>query len=321
MPNTLDPNSLALREGLANIAVEFQNEETIWRGVAPVIRVSQRSGTYRRYDEDTNFNQTEDALGTLTKANEIMIGHSQDNYSVKDRGLAAWVPQSSIDEAEAADEDPIDPLGRAEVLIRRQLENRHEKRVADSLFVAATYPAGFKATLSGSDQFSHADAKPIDRILTSMDIPLQRPNTLVFGAETWRAFRTNPSVVATIFPAGGNAGEGGMVTSAAVLNALRDEGIERILIGRRRLNTAKPGATPVYARIWGKHCLLAYVDPSPTAETYTFAGTFVETLTNPTIDFDEQVGVKGSYRVQDAWNEDVQLIAAKAAYFLENATA
>ena len=321
MAETFDVNDVAIRDGLAQIAVEHKNDGLIWREVAPVIKVSQRSGSYRVYDESTNFDQTPDTLNSLAKANEIEIKHSDQNYSVQSRGLAAIVPEETIVEAQASGEDIIDPLGKAIIQVRTQLENRHEKRVADVVFAAANYGSSYKATLSGTSQWSHASAKPISAILTAMDVPLTRPNTLVLGSDTWRGMRTNPEVVAAIYPAGGNAANGGMVTSAALLAALRDEGLERVLIGRARVNTAKPGATPVYARAWGKLALLAYVNSNPAKDDFTFAATFSEMLTNPTIVFDEQMGEKGAYRVQDAWNEDVEMIASAAGYLWVDAVA
>lgn len=321
MAATFDVNDVALRDGLANIGVNYKNEGAIWDQVAPVVRVSQRSGKYRTYDEASEFNIPDDTLSDLAKANEITLSHADSNYSVNDHGLAAYVPQSTIDEAQADSGDLIDPLGRAEMLIRQQLSNKHEKRVADVAFAAGTYASGYKTTLSGTSQWSHASSFPISAIIAGLDIPLQRPNTLILGSDVWKAMRTHAQVVSTIYPMGGNAASGGLPTANALLEALRDEGITKVLIGRSRINTANPGQTPSYSRVWGKLALAAYIDPNPTPDSFTFMATFAETLSNPTIAFDEQMGVKGAYRVQDTWNEDVVLVASKAAYLWVDAVA
>ena len=315
MPYTFDPNDVHIQQALTTISQAYRNEETIWREVAPLVSVDKRSDKYYVFDEMEMFANGRDNTAPNADANEIVQRFSDDNYSVNDRALGAYV---SVETLENAD-DQIRPEGRAVEGIRRRLELNHELRVASGVFTAAAHPSGYKTTLSGTSQWSHADSNPITAITAAMDIPLQRPNRLLLGSETWRYLRTHPAVIAAIYPLGGNAGTGGLMASTQALADVLELGM--VVVGRTRYNTAAEGQAGSLARIWGKHALLYYRDPAPSRETPTFAVTFSESISNPVRDFDPKKGVKGSVYVKDGWNETIKIVSAKSAYFWENAVA
>jgi hypothetical protein len=316
MPNyVFDPNDVHTVDTLSNLSVAYMNEETIWRNLAPVVGVNRLSDNYYLFDRDTNFTLEDDTTAPNADANEILMKLSSDTYSCNFRALGAWVPVETIQNAD----DPIRPEGRAVEQIRERLETAHEKRVADLLFIAATYPAGNKETLAGANQWSDPTSNPVGDLLDAIDAMLVRPNTLTLGADTWRALRQHPDIVAGIYPQGGNAAQGGLMASTGQLGAFLD--IDRVIVGRRRLNTAAPAATPVYARLWGKHALLSVTNTSPSIDSLSLAYTFSDTQSNVVRDFDPKKGVKGSVYVKDGWTEDVKLVSDIAGYFFEDAVA
>jgi hypothetical protein len=315
MKFTFNPNDVHTEEALSSVSQAYRNEETVWREVAPLVDVENRSDKYYVFDEMEHYEAPDDRTAPNADAKEIVQKLSDDSYSVKDHALGAWVPVEAI---EAAD-DPIRPEGRAVEGIRSRLELAHEKRVADRVFTAANHAAGYKKTLSGTSQWNDASSDPIEELLAALDVPLQRPNRLLLGADVWRTLRTHPSIIAAIFPTGGNAGTGGVMATAQALAEVLE--IEQVIIGRARYNAAKQGQAGSLARIWGKHALLYYREQNPGIDTAAFAATFSETQSNIVRDFDPKKGVKGSVYVKDGWNEDVKIISQKSAYFLESVVA
>ncbi|AFZ66989.1 hypothetical protein [Deinococcus peraridilitoris] len=314
--NSFNPNDVHTKQTLTDFSVKYVNAEAIWRKLAPLKQVKKRSDKYTIFDKATAFEQSDDTTAPNADANEITLKTSEDNYSVKDHALGAWVPQEAVDEAD----DPIKPELDAVESIKQQLENRHEKRVADRLFVATAYLAGNKRTLAGTSQWSDfVNSDPIGDLTNEIENMIVRPTLLAIGADVWKILRRHPKVAAAIFPMGGNAQAGGTLTTLAQLAEVLE--LEEVVVGRARVNTANPGAAATLARAWGKHALLARVIANPGLNDVSLAVTFSESQSNIVRDFDGKKGVKGSVYVKDGWNEDVKVIASDAGFFFENAVA
>jgi len=318
MGYAFDPNDVHIQTALTNISQAYRNDELVADRVAPRIKVEHRSDKYYVLDEMEAFNVQADRTAPNADANEIVISLSDDEYAVKDYALGSWVPREAIANAD----DPVDPLGRAVEGIKNRLMLAREKRVADLAFAAATYGSGYKTQLSGTTQWSHADADPVNAILTALDVPLQRPNRMIVGAEVWRVLRQRAEIVAAAFPLGGNAASGGLVggwaTTQAVAQMLE---LDEIVVGRARYNSAAAGQTGVLSRVWGKHALLYYQEESPSRDTPTSFFTFETTDSAIVRDFDPKKGVKGSEYVKDGWSHVEKLVSGKSCYFFEDAVA
>ena len=97
--------------------------------------------------------------------------------------------------------------------------------------------------------------------------------------------------------------------------------IQKLIIGRARINTAKRGQTGSYSRIWGKHCIVAHVEPSPGIKKVSFGYIFSENQGTTFTGFDGKRGEKGATYVKNALNEDRKIVAADLGYFIEDAVA
>jgi hypothetical protein len=317
MPYEFNPNDVHTMQTLTDFSVRYMNEETIWRKVAPIKSVKKRSDKFVVFDKATAFDITDDSTAPNSDANEISLKMSDANYSVNDRALGAWVPVETIENAD----DPIKPELDAVQAVKNQLENRHELRVAQRFFSAATYPVGNKVTLAGTSQWSdYTNSDPLAALTAQIDALIVRPNKLILGADTWRVLRQHPRIAGAIFPLGGNANRGGTMATAAALADLLE--LDEVVVGRARVNTANVGAaSPTLVRAWGKHALLARILDNPGDQDVTLAVTFSESQSNPVRDFDKKKGVKGSIYIKDGWNEDARAIATDAGFFFENAVA
>lgn len=303
------------------IALAYQNKELIADQVLPRTSVAERSFKWDLHNKSDMFTVPDLRVGRKGTPNEVEFTATEQTSSVDDYGLDDVVPQEDVDAARA--KPGLDPLGRATEGVSELIMLAREKRVADIVFATATYPNGSKTTVGANDQwsnFSNAASDPVEDILGAAEGMLMRPNTLVLGSQVWFQLRRHPKVIAAVFGMGGNAATGGIASLQAVADLFE---VERILIGRAFINTAKPGQTASYSRIWGKHAALLRINPlagvrgndisfGMTAEYGTrIAGTMAE----------PKVGLRGATRVRVGESVKELVTASDCGYLFDQAVA
>lgn len=310
-----EPRDLHVDGPLSNMSVQYRNEEYIWPLAMPIVRVSKRSDLYYKYDKDQRFRAPDDKIGPTSQPNEVDLKMTTGNLAVKDHSLADYVSQEEINNAD----NPLAPLADANDFINDLLDLAQEKRVADIVFAAANYPAGNKVTLAGADQWSDVASDPIDDIMVGLDASFMRPNTIAFGNDSWIKLRTHAKIIDAIKASTRSQGAAGGIASHSEIAALFE--VERVIVGRARINTAKEGQAAAYSRIWGKHCSLLHVKSNPGVRSVQFGATFMKNPKETYRMFDGKRGVKGSEYLKVAWSTDENVVASDVGYFIENASA
>lgn len=307
--------SLHIDAILSNLSVKYRNEANIWPFLMPVIQVGKRSDKFFVYNKDDSYKLVDDKIGPKSLPNEVDWSVSTDNYSVTDHALGDWLPQEVIDNSD----NPLQPEVDTNDFLNALLDNQQEKRVADLVFAAATYPTGNKVQLSGTSQWGGSANDPIGDILTAVESCFMRANTLVFGAEAWQVFRKLPEVLDAVKSSTRQQDTpGGLATTSEIASLLE---VQNVIVGRGRYISSKEGQTATYARLWGKHCAALHVVPNPGIRSVTFGATFSETSRQTQRDFDPKRGVKGAHYLKVAWNSDEKVIANDLGYFIQDAVA
>ncbi|MBI5056997.1 MAG: hypothetical protein HZB61_10325 [Nitrospirae bacterium] len=309
-----EPKALHKDAVLSNLSIKYRNADMIWPFLMPVVKVNKRSDVYYVYNKEDSFKLVDDRISPKGYANEADWGVADANYSVKDHAQGDWVPQETIDNSD----NPLQPEIDTNDFLNMLLDVAQEKRVADIVFAVASYPTGNKVQLSGNDQWGGSTDDPIDDIQTAIEACFQRANTLAFGVDAWLKFRKLPEILDACKATAGATLKGGMASAQEVATLFE---VERVLIGRSRYNSSKPGQTAAYTRLWGKHCAALYVDPSPGIKTVTFGVTFAETLRFTARDFDKRRGLKGAHYIRPGWNSDEKVVASDCGYLIEDAVA
>lgn len=309
-----EPKQLHVDKILSNLSIQYRNEMMIWREIMPVIPVGLRSDKFFKYNKEDSYRLTDDKIGPKSFANEVDWGVSQDNYSVKDHALSDWIPQEII----ANSDNPLQPESDTNDFLNMLLDTAQEKRVADIVFAAGTYPTGNKVQLSGTSQWAGSADNPIKDIQDAVEGCFMRANTLVFGIDAWLVFRRLPEITDAVKATAGASLKGALASADEVAKLFE---VDRVLIGRSRYITSKEGQTATFARLWGKHCSALHVVPTPGIKGITFGGTFSEQDRLTMRDFDAKRGVKGSHYVKVAWNSDEKVIASDLGYFIQDAVA
>ncbi len=300
------------------IALAYQNRAFIADEVLPRMTVTERSFKWDLRTKADLFNIPETRVGRKGVPSEVEFTAVEQTDSVLDYGLDDVVPQEDVDAARG--KPGLDPLGRAVEGIMELIGLQREKRVADLVFAAATYPVGSKTTLAGVTQWSDTTSDPLTAINTAKEGALVDFNTLVISGQVWLQLRKHPKIVAAVLPQGGNASVGGQASLQAVADLFE---VERVLVGRAWYNSAKPGQTFSQTRIWGKHAALLRIVPAAglRGNGITFGGTaqygtrIAGTMPEP------KVGLRGATRARAGESLKELVMAADAGYFFENAVA
>jgi hypothetical protein len=299
------------------IALAYRNLDLIADQVLPRMPVNERTFKWDLRTKADLFTVPDTRVGRKGSPSEVEFTSTESESSVADYGLDDVVP---IEDVQAAQSKPgLDPLGRAVEGITELIMLGREKRVADLVFAAGTYPAANKVQLSGADQWSHASGDPVDDILGAIDGMLVKPNIMVIGSAVLYQLRKNTKILAAAYPAGGNAASGGL----ASVQMLQDLFEVRILVGSARINTAKPGQTASLSRCWGKHAALLHVNPLAglRGNGISFGGTaewgtrIAGTMEEP------KIGLRGAIRARAGESLKELITASDCGYFFEDAVA
>jgi hypothetical protein len=251
----------------------------------------------------------------------VEFGGTEVQDETIDFGIDDIVPN---DEVEAwmsmprpASGGPVSPLMKSTGLLSGLLQLDREVRVANLVFSAATYPAANRVTLSGTSQWSDfVNSNPVDAILGALDVPLFRPNALVFGQAAWTKVRQHPRVVSAVL---GNDVTSGAVTRQQFADFFE---VRQVLVGAGFVNTARKGQAATMSRVWGKHMAALFISQDAAdadQPTFGFTGQWGTRIAG---EMDEQkMGLRGSKRVRVGESVKEIIAANSAAYYFENAVA
>jgi len=302
-PYPIDP-------ALTAIAIAYKNAEYIADLVLPRIRVGKQAFKFMQYSADKFFNAPDTFVGRRSKPGEVTLDGAEVPDFTEDHALDGGVPKADIDNAD----ERYNPLDDEVAFIMELVALRREIRAAGIIHNAATYPAGLKVALAGGNQFSDPASDPIAAINGYLDLPLMRPNQLVFNQTGWTKFRSHPSIVEAVL---GTGAKKGVVKREAVAELFE---VNEVLVGTARANNAKRGQAPNIARVWGNHIAALYKAPIPQARgAMTFGGTFQFGDPIASQWEDKDMGMRGGTACRAGESVKERVIADQAGFFIENA--
>ena len=246
-----------LQPRLTQIAMAVMVDGTIADMVCPRVDVGGEKFAYTKLMTDEILSIPDTLIGRSGQANQVDFGAADTIAQILDYGLESPVPIRDIMTAQSQPTN-FDPMERATEGLMQLVDLSREKRVADLYTTLGTYASTLRETLAGTAQWSNATSDPVNAILEAKDKMLVRPNMLVMGQAVWTQFRQHPKVVEAIYKAGGGAaGTPGVAAMDAVRDLLE---LEELHVGMSWYNTAKPGQTASFSRLWGKHAALLRIN-------------------------------------------------------------
>jgi hypothetical protein len=298
----LSPSAVHNDSTLSNLSIQYKNESLIGLQLMPVVTVSKLSDKYFKYGKRDRLAIPDTAVGSRSVPNEISETRSTDNYSCDGHALTDFVSEDAIKNQDAPLNEMIDLVAS----INDIMDLAEEKRIADIVTASASYDSANTAALSGSDRWdSSTGGNPVEDIATAIDgIWSGMGSTKLVGfcgAEVARVLQRHPMMLDMF-----KYTKTGLVPLADVANWF---GLDAILVGKARLDTANEGQTASYSRLWGKQFGILRVATSPGPRTAAFGYTFRFGTKETTQWYDQKVGVRGGYYAKVGLSEDHKVAA------------
>jgi hypothetical protein len=292
-------------DDLTAVAISYKNGKFIADEVLPYVQVSKQTFKYRKGDKAESYRIKDTKVGRTSAPNRVTTGWTEVAGITEDDGEDFPITKADMDNVKAEDQGRL--MRNATETILADILLGRENRVATLVFGAGNYAAANKATLAGTDQFSHASSVPIKKILDAMDVPLLRPNVMVFGSATWSTFRQHASIVKAT---NRNSGDAGAAARQAVAELFE---VDKVLVGMGRYSSAKKGLTPALVGLWGDFLALLYIPQNInelSADTFGFTARWGTRLSGQIPD--PNIGLRGGVIIRAG--ESTKEVIAEADY-------
>jgi hypothetical protein len=298
---------------LTNISVKYQNPAYIAGEVMPVVEVEKDSGYYYKYDK-SSFRTANDDRAPGTRANKVNYGLTKVAYGpLTEHSLETDITKEDMDAADTV----LDAEQDATEMVTDVLLLNREKGLAD--YMANTSNITQNVTLSSTDQWSDYDGSdPIGVIKTARQTVASGsgmlPNTLVLSEQVYMTLQQHPDLLERF-----KYSERGLLTTEH-MKALFE--VDKVLVARARVNSAKEGQTDSMAYVWGKHAWLLYIAPVIRPRIVTFGVHLAKKPTAGGVKTEKwfEIGTNTTY-VRTSMYYKRWPVATECAYLIKNAIA
>lgn len=298
---------------LTDVAIAYSNDAYIASEVFPAYAVKKQSGKHFVYDRG-RFRVNDNLRNSGSNSNEVTLALTTGSaYFAEDHALKQFVADDDVDNAIT----PTDPLIDAAENVSEMHLIARETELATML--ADTGVMTQNTTLSGTSQWSdYTNSDPVANVRTAMQAIHNaihvNPNTLILGKQVYDKLLDHPAFIERI-----KYSALGVMTPELLARIF---GVDRVLVGAAGYNSAKEGQTDSMAYIWGKHAILAYINPrtAPKMITLGFTYTWKEMQVERLRGSDEE-DRKGTYVRVGNHYYDQKIVAAAAGYLIKNAVA
>lgn len=264
---SIQPASVHTNKFLADLSVKYKNDEYIGDRCMPIVQVGQRSDSFATYNERYQLATPDDLTGPEGDVNEVERGRGSSNYSVSDYALKDKISQETLDNQDDVFDEMLDMVED----LTDGIELQMEKRIATIVMASGSYAAGQTHAASSKWDTAATGGSIIADVLTGVsELWMGSGRTRkvgVCGIAVWNVIANNIAIKGLF-----NNVREGLATTEAVA---RYFGLDDILVGRARQDTANIGQTASYSRIWStdNFAILAVAE-RPTRRSAHFGSTF-----------------------------------------------
>jgi hypothetical protein len=252
--------------------INYEND-LICNKVFPPLTVERDADLFYKFD-NAHLRLDDDERSASATANQVDYDFTTDTFNATRKALRHFIDDDIYNNADEVIKRNYRRSAAQSVLDRIMLKK--EKRAADIAFNAANF-SGKTATLSGTDQWSDDNSNPFEEIADRVQTVLQnsgkKANSIIMGYQVWTQLRNHPDFIDRLPDDRLRAAS---IAKFKELLSDRDVIIDNILIGSAQYNSATEGAADAFSFIWGKDCLVAYIDGSGnTVMDNTLSKTFI----------------------------------------------
>jgi hypothetical protein len=247
---------------LSNISVAYIQDPAnyIARQIFPIVGVEKQSGIYFTYDKDAWLRDEAKKRAPGTESAGSGYKTSQDNYFCD-----VWALHKDVDEQVIANATPpLDPKGDAARYIASRLLLSQELDFANTYFKAGVWAndfTGVAASPTGNQfiQFNdYTNSDPILAVDTMKETVSSKTgfevNTMVMGKLVWNQLKNHPDILDRVKYTDARA-----ITTDILARYFE---VDRVIVAKGLVNTAKEGAAASTSYIYGKGLFMCYSAPS-----------------------------------------------------------
>jgi hypothetical protein len=304
----MSPSAVHTDAFLQNLSIGYRNDDYIGLQLMPVVPVDKRSDKFLKWDKRNLLNAPDDTMTHRAVPNEVEDATTSANFSVEDYALMGFV--DSMTEANA-DTIYMDLIDQTESIAER-LALKEEIRIAAIMTATGSY-SGNTAPLTGVEW-------------NEGGVPANDPvgNIQSARAALWNGFGRTRLVGFTSLPIfnllANHTQIRGLFAYVKEGLATRQQiaayfGLDDLLVGEARYDSANIGQTAAYARIWSNVFGIARVMTTPSHRIAAFGATFRFMPGSKTTQwFDPKPGNIGGTYTKVALSESHDVIAPDTGY-------
>lgn len=298
---------------IANMSVQYGNDEYIGEMCMPPLPVGKRSDIYYVYDKRSRLAGPDDEMGDDDDAAEISDSRSTATYSCQMRGNQNRVGATVLANQDAPLNELID-LSEALFDIRAL---KREVRIAGVVTTNTNYVAANRMTIAAADRWNSAgggnpikDLQDADALLWTGRGPSEK--CACTSLAVYQVLSRHPDILG-LFQYNGSSP--GLATPDMIARFL---GWQRLLVGRARRDTANEAASANYSRIWSDSFQLLRVATRASIRNASFGYTFRWTMSGVPGSaggivtqqwYDPTKGLGGTYFAKVGEAEDHKVVA------------
>ena len=310
----VQPGAVQDHRFLANVSLQYANDEYIGELIMPPVEVPQLSGEYPTYDKRSRLAAPDDSMAGRSTPNEINDARGVDTYACKGYALKNFVEVVTLKNQVA----PLDEMVDLTEATAELMALRREIRIATKVNDATQYAAANKATLSAGSRWDDPGGDIIKNWQDAIAALWHGRAPSMLGAamsiDVWNVIARNPDI-RDLFKYGGT--RPGLARPEWIAEFF---GLDFILVSKARQDTANEGQTASYSRIWGKSCWIGRVAKKPSIRMAAFGMTpRFQGIVKTDVWFDQSVGTMGGYYARVSAHEDHKVVAADTAFLYSTA--
>lgn len=300
-------------EVLTSRGMSFMQSQDVYLAtkVFPIIRVDKQSNKYIVWERNDWLRDEVEKRADATESVGSGYRFSQDSYFAD-----VWAFHKDVGSQARANQDAfVDLDGGAVRFITRKMLIRMEIQWVTDFFTTGVWGSDVTVTTTWDDVASD----PIEDIEAEIETMLTttgfRVNTMVIGYRAFRRLKNHPDIKELIKYTGSAPT---LVTPQIVSQVFN---IPNIYVAEAIKATNLEGETEAYSQVFGNHCWIGYVSPTPAIDEpsagYIFNWDYAGYGTNMVIDSFELRRTKSTrYEIEAAW--DGKVTAADLGVFFPN---
>lgn len=291
---------------LANMSSMYANDEYIGTRLMPIFDQGKRLSHYYKYSKRDRTAYPDDSMAERSKANELSQGRSRSYVTVEGRALKEFVDQTMLNNQEVV----LDEMMDAQENVMEGLSFLQEKRIAAIMTNSSNY-AGKTAAVASGDRWDISTGDPRPAIQTALSEPWGGRGSAMriafMSVPVWNALSVNPFMTGML-----NVTDG-MMTRKQFQDWF---GLDDVLIGAAREDTANEGQSESESRIWTDVFGIIRVARSPSRRNAVFGYTFREKAPTQRMWFDPGSGEEGGWYTQGSFADKSEVVAGDTGYLL-----